>query len=108
MILIVGVNGVGKRQPSWENRCKIEKEGKKVILGAGDTGCCGRTIGRMGKAFRDGAIKGKEGADPGSIVFDTLSKAEEIGADVAIIDTAGRLHNKGYLMKELEKSIMSF
>lgn len=48
-------------------------------------------------------VKGKEGADPGSVVFDTLSKAEEIGADVAIIDTAGRLHNKGYLMKELEK-----
>ncbi|SRR3712207_4262092 len=105
VILIVGVNGVGKTTTIGKIAAKLKKEGKKVILGAGDTFRAAAVEQLEEWAKRSGAelVKGKEGADPGSVVFDTLSKAEEIEADVAIIDTAGRLHNKAYLMKELEK-----
>ena len=105
VILIVGVNGVGKTTTIGKIASKLKKEGKKVILGAGDTFRAAAVEQLEEWARRAGAeiVRGKEGSDPGSVVFDTLNKAEEIGADVAIIDTAGRLHNKTYLMKELEK-----
>lgn len=105
VILIVGVNGVGKTTTIGKIAAKLKKEGKKVILGAGDTfrAAAVEQLEEWARRSEAELVKGKEGADPGSVVFDTLSKGEEIGADVAIIDTAGRLHNKGYLMKELEK-----
>ena len=104
-ILIVGVNGVGKTTTIGKIAAKLKKEGKKVVLGAGDTfrAAAVEQLEEWAKRSEAEIVKGKEGADPGSVVFDTLTKAEELGADVAIIDTAGRLHNKAYLMKELEK-----
>lgn len=105
VILIVGVNGVGKTTTIGKIAAKLKKEGKRVILGAGDTfrAAAVEQLEEWAKRAEAEIVKGKEGADPGSVVFDTLTKAEEVGADVAIIDTAGRLHNKVYLMKELEK-----
>lgn len=105
VILIVGVNGVGKTTTIGKIASKLVKEGKKVILGAGDTfrAAAVEQLQEWGRRAGAEVVRGKEGGDPGSVVFDTLKKAEEIGADVAIIDTAGRLHNKIYLMKELEK-----
>ena len=105
VILIVGVNGVGKTTTIGKIAAKLKKEGKKVVLGAGDTfrAAAVEQLEEWAKRSEAEIVKGKEGADPGSVVFDTLTKAEESGADVAIIDTAGRLHNKAYLMKELEK-----
>ena len=105
VILVVGVNGVGKTTTIGKLASKYIKEGKKVILGAGDTFRAAAIEQLEEWAKRSGAeiVKSTQGSDPGAVVFDTLSAAESRGADVAIIDTAGRLHNKNNLMKELEK-----
>ena len=82
-----------------------KNEGKKVILAAADTFRAAAIEQLEEWAKRSGAeiVKSTQGSDPGAVVFDTLSAAESRGADIAIIDTAGRLHNKNNLMKELEK-----
>lgn len=105
VILVVGVNGVGKTTTIGKLASKYIKEGKKVILGAGDTFRAAAIEQLEEWANRSGAeiVKSTQGSDPGAVVFDTLSAAEARGADIAIIDTAGRLHNKNNLMKELEK-----
>ncbi|MGL4567217.1 MAG: signal recognition particle-docking protein FtsY [Fusobacteriaceae bacterium] len=106
VILVVGVNGVGKTTTIGKMASKYVKEGKKVVIGAGDTFRAAAVEQVEEWARRAGAeiVKPvKEGGDPGAVVFDTLKIAEEKGADVAIIDTAGRLHNKNNLMAELEK-----
>lgn len=105
VILVVGVNGVGKTTTIGKLASKYIKEGKKVILGAGDTFRAAAIEQLEEWAKRSGAeiVKSTQGSDPGAVVFDTLSTAESRGADIAIIDTAGRLHNKNNLMKELEK-----
>ncbi|WP_315522846.1 signal recognition particle-docking protein FtsY [Fusobacterium massiliense] len=105
VILIVGVNGVGKTTTIGKLALKYKKMGKKVLLGAGDTfrAAAVEQLEEWAKRADVEIVKGKEGADPASVVFDTLSKAEQIKADVVIIDTAGRLHNKSNLMRELEK-----
>lgn len=105
VILVVGVNGVGKTTTIGKLASKYVKEGKKVILGAGDTFRAAAIEQLEEWANRSGAeiVKSTQGSDPGAVVFDTLSAAEARGADIAIIDTAGRLHNKNNLMKELEK-----
>lgn len=105
VILVVGVNGVGKTTTIGKLASKYVKEGKKVILGAGDTFRAAAIEQLEEWAKRSGAeiVKSTQGSDPGAVVFDTLSAAESRGADIAIIDTAGRLHNKNNLMKELEK-----
>ena len=105
VILVVGVNGVGKTTTIGKLASKYIKEGKKVILGAGDTFRAAAIEQLEEWAKRSGAeiVKSTQGSDPGAVVFDTLSAAELRGADIAIIDTAGRLHNKNNLMKELEK-----
>lgn len=105
VILVVGVNGVGKTTTIGKLASKYIKEGKKVILGAGDTFRAAAIEQLEEWAKRSGAeiVKSTQGSDPGAVVFDTLSAAESRGADIAIIDTAGRLHNKNNLMKELEK-----
>ena len=105
VILIVGVNGVGKTTTIGKLALKYKKMGKKVLLGAGDTfrAAAVEQIEEWAKRADVDIVKGKEGADPASVVFDTLSRAEQIKADVVIIDTAGRLHNKSNLMRELEK-----
>ncbi|WP_022818876.1 signal recognition particle-docking protein FtsY [Fusobacterium russii] len=105
VILIVGVNGVGKTTTIGKLASKYKKQGKKVLLGAGDTfrAAAVEQLEEWAKRADVEIVKGKEGIDPASVVFDTLTRAQEIGADIAIIDTAGRLHNKANLMRELEK-----
>lgn len=105
VILVVGVNGVGKTTTIGKLASKYVKEGKKVILGAGDTFRAAAIEQLEEWANRSGAeiVKSTQGSDPGAVVFDTLAAAQSRGADIAIIDTAGRLHNKNNLMKELEK-----
>lgn len=82
---------------------------EKVLLGAGDTfrAAAVEQLEEWAKRADVDIVKGREGADPASVVYDTLSRAEATKADVVIIDTAGRLHNKANLMRELEKLIIS-
>ncbi len=105
VILVIGVNGVGKTTTIGKLAHNLKSEGKKVLLAAADT-------------FRDAAIeqldvwaqragvdivRHTQGADPGAVVFDAVSAAKARGVDVVICDTAGRLHNKKHLMEELHK-----
>lgn len=105
IILIVGVNGVGKTTSIGKIANKLKNEGKKVIIGAGDTfrAAAIEQIEEWGKRTGIEVIKQSHGSDPSAVIFDTVSTAKNRGFDVAIIDTAGRLHNKSDLMKELEK-----
>lgn len=102
--LFVGVNGVGKTTTIAKIASKLKKEGKRVMLIAGDTFRAGAY--EQLKIWADkteSLFYGKENADPASVVYDGLMKAKEEKADVVLIDTAGRLQNKVNLMKELEK-----
>ncbi|WP_238387363.1 signal recognition particle-docking protein FtsY [Psychrilyobacter sp. S5] len=105
IVLVVGVNGVGKTTTIGKLAAKFVKEGKKVVIGAGDTFRAAAIEQLEEWADRSGAdiIKHEQGSDPGAVVFDTLKAGKNRNADVVIIDTAGRLHNKNNLMKELEK-----
>mgnify|MGYP004698902875 CR=1 FL=1 len=105
VILIVGVNGVGKTTTIGKIAAKLVKDGKKVVIGAADTFRAAAVEQLEEWARRAGAeiVKHSQGTDPGAVVFDTLKAGEDKNADVVIIDTAGRLHNKNNLMKELEK-----
>lgn len=105
IILVVGVNGVGKTTSIGKIANKLKKEGKKVIIGAGDTfrAAAIEQIEEWGNRTGVEVIKQAHGSDPSAVIFDTVSTAKNKGYDVAIIDTAGRLHNKRDLMKELEK-----
>lgn len=105
VVLIVGVNGVGKTTTIGKIASKYIQEGKKVVIGAADTFRAAAVEQLEEWAKRSGAdiVKHPEGADPGAVVFDTLKAGEDKKADVVLIDTAGRLHNKNNLMKELEK-----
>ena len=106
VILMVGVNGAGKTTTIGKLAHRIvHDEGKKVVVAAGDTFRAGAIDQLAVWAERVGVdiVKGKEGGDPSAVVFDALNKAKETGADVLICDTAGRLHNKKYLMDELIK-----
>ncbi|MBP6062746.1 MAG: signal recognition particle-docking protein FtsY [Fusobacteriaceae bacterium] len=106
VILIVGVNGVGKTTTIGKIASKYVRKGKKVVIGAGDTfrAAAVEQVEEWGKRAGCEVIKSlKDGGDPGAVVYDTLKIAKEKSADIAIIDTAGRLHNKNNLMAELEK-----
>jgi fused signal recognition particle receptor len=106
IILVIGVNGVGKTTSIGKLTKRFQENGKKVILGAADT-FRAAAIDQLGIwADRNNCeiVKHKPGADPSAVAFDTVSAALARSADVAIIDTAGRLHNKENLMKELEKT----
>ena len=105
VILVIGVNGVGKTTSIGKIAAKLQSEGKKVVLGAADT-FRAAAIDQLGIwAERAGVsmVKSVEGTDPASVVFDTIDSAKSKGADVIICDTAGRLHNKKNLMDELAK-----
>lgn len=105
IILVVGVNGVGKTTTIGKLANKFKKAGKKVYLGAADTfrAAAIEQLTVWGERVDAPVIKHKMGADPASVAFDTLSSAKSNDADVVIIDTAGRLHNKVNLMNELTK-----
>ena len=105
IILVVGVNGVGKTTTIGKLATKFKKAGKKVYLGAADTfrAAAIEQLTVWGERVDAPVIKHKMGADPASVAFDTLSSAKANDADVVIIDTAGRLHNKVNLMNELTK-----
>ncbi|MBQ9557146.1 MAG: signal recognition particle-docking protein FtsY [Clostridia bacterium] len=105
VILVIGVNGVGKTTSIGKIAAMFTAQGKKVVVGAADTFRAAAVSQLEIWAERAGAaiVKRAEGSDPASVVFDTLSYAKANGCDVVICDTAGRLHNKKNLMDELEK-----
>jgi len=105
VILVVGVNGVGKTTSIGKIANRLRKEGKKVVVAAADTFRAAAVEQLEIWSKRSGAeiVKRDEGRDPASVVFDAIKKTKETQADVLIVDTAGRLHNKQYLMDELRK-----
>ena len=105
VILVIGVNGVGKTTTIGKIAAMLTKQGKKVILGAADTFRAAAVEQLEIWAQRSGSdiVKQPQGSDPASVVFDSIAAAKSRGADVVICDTAGRLHNKKNLMDELAK-----
>lgn len=105
VILVVGVNGVGKTTTIGKLAYQFKKAGKKVYLGAADTfrAAAVEQISIWGERVGVPVVKQQKGSDPASVAFDTLQSAKANGADVVLIDTAGRLHNKVNLMNELKK-----
>ena len=105
VILVIGVNGVGKTTTIGKLAARFRAEGKRVVLGAADTFRAAAIEQLEIWADRSGAdiVKHTQGADPAAVVFDSVAAAKARGADVVICDTAGRLHNKKNLMDELAK-----
>ncbi len=105
VIMVVGVNGVGKTTTIGKLAYQLKAEGKKVVLGAADTfrAAAVEQLCIWGERVGVPVIKQQMGSDPASVAYDTLSSAKANDADVVIIDTAGRLHNKVNLMNELTK-----
>ena len=105
VVLVIGVNGVGKTTTIGKMSAQLKAQGKRVILGAADTFRAAAIEQLEIWAERAGVeiIRHGQGADPAAVVFDTISAAKARGADVVICDTAGRLHNKKNLMDELHK-----
>lgn len=105
VVLFVGVNGAGKTTTIGKLATKLRDEGVKCVLAAGDTFRAAAVQQLVAWGTRVGCevVRGKDGADPGSVVFDAIARAKEIGADVVLADTAGRLHTKANLMAEMEK-----
>ncbi len=105
VILVVGVNGVGKTTTIGKLASRLKEQGKEVLLAAGDTFRAAAVLQLEVWGRRTGCevVKGKDRADPSSVIFDAIKRAQEMGADVVIADTAGRLHTKSPLMEELKK-----
>ena len=105
VVLVIGVNGVGKTTSVGKLAGKLKEQGRKVILAAADTfrAAAGEQLAEWANRAGVEIIGGSEGADPASVVFDAVSAAKARKADVLLIDTAGRLHNKKNLMEELKK-----
>lgn len=105
VILVVGVNGVGKTTSIGKLAARLKSEGKKVVLAAGDTFRAGaiEQLEEWGKRADVEVIKQAEGSDPAAVIFDGIKAAKSRNADILICDTAGRLQNKVNLMNELEK-----
>lgn len=105
VVLVIGVNGVGKTTTVGKLAGKLKNNGKKVVIAAADTfrAAAGEQLSEWANRAGVEMIGGQEGADPGSVVFDAASSAKSKGADVLLCDTAGRLHNKKNLMEELRK-----
>lgn len=105
VIMVVGVNGVGKTTTIGKLAMQFKKAGNKVMLGAADTFRAAATeqLDIWGERANVPVVKQRQGADPASVAFDTLQSAKANGVDVVLIDTAGRLHNKKGLMDELTK-----
>ena len=107
VILVIGVNGVGKTTTIGKLALRLKNQGRKVILGAADTfrAAAIEQLEVWAKRADVELIKHAEGADPASVVFDTIAAGKARSADVIIIDTAGRLHNKKNLMDDLNKRL---
>ncbi len=105
VVLVVGVNGVGKTTTIGKLASKFTANGQKVILAAADTfrAAADAQLKEWGKRAGVEVIGGQEGSDPASVVFDAIGAAKARGADILLVDTAGRLHNKKNLMAELSK-----
>ena len=105
VVLVIGVNGVGKTTTIGKLAGKMRGQGKKVVLAAADTfrAAAGEQLAQWANRAGVDLIGGQEGADPASIVYDAVAAAKARNADVLICDTAGRLHNKKNLMEELRK-----
>ena len=105
IIMVIGVNGVGKTTTVGKLAWKLKDDGKKVLIAAADTfrAAAGDQLAEWARRAGVPMIGGKEGADPASVVFDAVNAAKARGVDVLLIDTAGRLHNKKNLMEELRK-----
>ncbi len=107
VVMVVGVNGVGKTTTIGKLATKLKADGKKVVLAAGDTfrAAAVQQLKVWGKRIDVEVVAGKDGANPGAVIFDAIQRAKEIGADVVFADTAGRLHTKTNLMEELTKVV---
>ncbi len=105
VILVVGVNGSGKTTTIGKLATRLKAAGHECVLAAGDTfrAAAVQQLVVWGQRVGCEVVRGKDGADPGSVIFESIKKAEEIGADVVLADTAGRLHTKANLMNELKK-----
>ena len=105
VILVVGVNGVGKTTSIGKIANNLVKQGKKVVVAAADTfrAAAVEQLEIWAKRSNSQIVKREEGVDPASVVYDAIKATRETNADVLIVDTAGRLHNKKYLMDELHK-----
>jgi len=105
VILLVGVNGAGKTTTIGKLATKLQASGNKCLLAAGDTfrAAAVQQLVVWGDRIGCEVVRGKDGADPGSVVFDAIKRAETAGADVVLADTAGRLHTKSNLMAEMKK-----
>ncbi|HEY6081539.1 MAG TPA: signal recognition particle-docking protein FtsY [Polyangiaceae bacterium] len=105
VVLMVGVNGAGKTTTIGKLATKLSASGKKCVLAAGDTfrAAAVQQLVVWGDRVGCEVVRGKDGADPGSVLFDAIKKAQEVGADVVLADTAGRLHTKSNLMSEMKK-----
>ena len=105
VVLLVGVNGAGKTTTIGKLATKLSASGKKCVLAAGDTfrAAAVQQLVVWGDRVGCEVVRGKDGADPGSVVFDAIKKAEQLGVDVVLADTAGRLHTKSNLMAEMKK-----
>jgi fused signal recognition particle receptor len=105
VVMVVGVNGAGKTTTIGKLAAQLTGQGKKVVLAAGDTFRAAATeqLDVWAERAKAELVKGPEGGDPGSVIFDAVKRARELGADVVIADTAGRLHTKAPLMEELKK-----
>ena len=105
VVFMVGVNGVGKTTTIGKLATKLKSEGKTVLLAAGDTfrAAAVQQLEVWGKRVGCEVVKGKEGSDPGAVIFDAIQKAKQSGVDVVLADTAGRLQTKTPLMDELKK-----
>lgn len=105
VVLVIGVNGVGKTTTIGKLAGKLKGQGKKVILGAADTfrAAAGEQLTEWANRAGVEIVGGQEGSDPGSVVYDAVQAAKARKADVLLCDTAGRLHNKKNLMEELKK-----
>jgi fused signal recognition particle receptor len=105
VLLIIGVNGSGKTTTIGKLAAQVKGQGRTVILGAGDTfrAAAPEQLEVWGQRVNVPVVRGKEGSDPSSVLFETVKRAKGEGIDVVIADTAGRLHTKSELMQELQK-----
>jgi fused signal recognition particle receptor len=105
VVLVVGVNGVGKTTTIGKLASRLKDQGNTVLLAAGDTfrAAAVLQLEMWGRRVGCDVVKGKAKADPASVIYDAIKQAQEVGADIVLADTAGRLHTKAGLMDELQK-----